>query len=788
MEHQEQNFPEISLEGGAAEALGANGKPQRFYVVGAARSARKLLIDNNSDSPDVMHEIPLERSVVERIFVDAGQTLTETFSLHLPSLQGESAADHRKRVSESWKKLWSSAASEAYKERQGLGRDNLRGNGEAVFRWDVRRQRLEDAHDLHLSDVDALSRTKAVQRLRVIWQWLCKLPEQFKSAAFSDIKFEEDGFAVLNDDSFAIDTWNIKFLAENVDGKILLSVDTTSENKTGLIQHVLKVPEYATEEFLSSIQETRGLDDRHPKPPKDFAGSKEWKDAVLSVLADLKADQIYRFEFGRGPIPDIKNGQVSFMPTESRQANNHAGFGNKYSFANERVELGDAHVKSGEFWNKAKEDEIFYCKFRDGKADGVNTLSLSKQYGEEPKTFFGRSLQGLFIKKGLIALPLRKYVESKSEHIASDIKACLIGFGVKDETIQNFLNNSSQVYDEGQSEVLQDRAFVSATALVDANGRIQALVWCQNWVSTLESNIFELSPSILYKGAKGPVEIDTLPWFESSEDGKSEDQDYQNLKNGTSRSLYIRASGSKSAEYRRLCYALQLFSIAENSSGPFRCLIARVPSAQPINDQEKNNFSPNFAVLADQSQVFGMQRAISLVGLEGFAESKTEEEVRQIVNKTMANYQPLAHSLDALKVFLLNVDAPWEIKLKQTSAGSFQDAKEIFKVFADSSGLTFKKWSSIVKDETLLPSHMRTFFSARVYPTAPQMLHPYIVLRRLLESPNNNMLMGGHAIEVEDDDGQLTALETTAFKALEKHGWAEVAWTSSIENVKGHMR
>jgi hypothetical protein len=200
---------EDELEGGMIEGIGPHGRPQRFYVVAVTRTPKQQLTleENGADAPDPLHEVPLPRKSVEKLFADIG--------VDLPAIIGE------KMEFEQWPKEWKKAAATTFNKIEGMDRLNLRGNGEGNFRWDVRRQRLEEQPENTLPPIQALTKAKAILRLRAMWDFFRQMNPELRMLLLNyDGEFAEDGFASLPDDFFM--PWTHKYSTTEMDGGILI--------------------------------------------------------------------------------------------------------------------------------------------------------------------------------------------------------------------------------------------------------------------------------------------------------------------------------------------------------------------------------------------------------------------------------------------------------------------------------------------------------------------------------------------------------------------------------------
>lgn len=801
---------ESELEGGAAEGLGPHGKPQRFYVIGSARTLKQRVEDqdNNFDFPDVLHDVPMPRSAVEQIFVDAAINLDEILMQHFPANPGESAADHKHRAHVEWKKLWRNRAvgeHGLFIEHTGLERSNQRGNGSGYFRWDVRRQKLEETPDVHGHPVDMLSRGKAIQRLRTVWNFLGELNSDLRSFLLPKIHdFHEISFATLPDDSFLPNEWKNNF-------HVTLNGDTLSLTKghgqqqgihTGLVPHVHEQYAYITEAFEEGIAQEIGADAHHA----DFLGGEKWKEATLSLLSsDVNATR-FRYEFGRGPKPDLANGQASVYPTESTRFRlPGAGLGDTFTFGQDgRVSLGPLHAKSKHAWTAFLADEAKYASIRDGAAGSAEMKSLQtilRDYGHEPKNIWGRSLQGTFLGRGFAAIELKNILAKPDVDRREDIKHCLRGFDVTDHLLDELLDTASQVYDEGQEGAANEtRAYLKIYALIGADSRVHALLWCQKWDMTKEAAVLDIKTNRLFEfdvPDQGQIfaTVDSQPWTEG------DTNEFDKVDAGLKSSLYFKAGGAREPKNRRLFFLLQLFAFAEFATYGFNAAITRIPRSSV------NGFAPNFAAMADQAQTMGFQRAISPANQPNFTGSDNETAAKDAVTAAFPqDAPPISYSAEALDVFSFRhnetVNAlfgPFLLQLgKVQTQAAFQHARDLSASFLDGPH-SLKTWNSWSNDAQAMQPHLKAYFAVRVYPTAAQMLGSYTILHELMKGANNNLLMGGASDDFElsggshrmyvlddgnqsvferDDDGRLTALENKAMKIPEN-----IAWTGTFSEM-----
>lgn len=678
------------FEGGSEDS----NKGRKFYVIGAARSARIEL--SSHENEDLMEDIPLQRSAVEQIFIKSGQTLGETFSHHMPKNEHETFSAYRQRVETSWKELWKEEALNSYKETHGF--DDERAKGSGIFRWDVRRQKLEDLRENTFCPIESLTRFRALQRLKIIWDWIGSLPKNIRDLVPF---YEKDGYATLSDDSFIFKHWS-------------------QEKK-------INVPNY----IHKYLKETNDF-------PEDFQTNDIWKDAIISMFSKFKSDQQFRLKYSN-ISPDVFKGQVSFEPTESK-------------ITNKNFKLGDFIYKNNRY-EVTNQDKLYeYFKSFQEDSSGLKPIKFQK-YLDIPKTIFGKSFQGLLLSKGFIALPLQQLSNINEKHL----KDCLEGFDVTEETLKQLLDPKSEVYEEIQSDTENERAFNSIFAVVDDKETLEAVVWCQKWECANESKVFSIKPNPM-----------SHIFF-----NKLTEKDCEKIEDGMTKSLYIRASGSRRAKNRRLCFALQAFCIAENSDGNFKGIISRVPRTT-LN----NLFAPNFATLSDTVQILGLQRSFGVKFLPGLSDAKTETEKRSIVANAIKGSKPVTFSLDCLKTFDFSLTPPWEIQLKPES---YKESKNILNLFSES--MKPKDYHESLADSNVFQSKLKVFFAARIFPNAPQMMQAYVVLKSLFVE---NYFVGGSLENSfnEDEDGELTVLEKLASQSSLDKKWLEKIWTHDISKLK----
>jgi len=189
-----------ALEGGLVEGLGPNGRPMKFYVVAISRTPKLKLEDsqNSPTSPDMLHDVPLPRSAVEDLMKESGLEISTT-----------------------WPQMWQRAARKAFDKIDGMDRENLRANGEGYFRWDVRRQRLLEQPENMGSDIEQLTRAKAILRLRTMWDFFRKMDPNLRMILLNyEGDLPEDGFASLPDEKFS--PWGHPYTTKDMDGGVFV--------------------------------------------------------------------------------------------------------------------------------------------------------------------------------------------------------------------------------------------------------------------------------------------------------------------------------------------------------------------------------------------------------------------------------------------------------------------------------------------------------------------------------------------------------------------------------------
>lgn len=258
-----------SLEGGLVEGLGPNGRPMKFYVVAITRTPKMKLEDrqNSHESPDMLHDVPLPRQAVEDLMKESGL-----------------------EVSTTWPQMWQRAAKKAFDKIDGMDRDNLRANGEGYFRWDIRRQRLLEQPENLGSDIEQLTRAKAILRLRTMWDFFRKMDPHLRMILLNyEGDLPEDGFASLPDEKFA--PWTHPYTTKDADGGVLLKpVFETS---------------YPSAEFRKKCG---------PGAQKDLHGSVRNWTTVWTGDEDVDA---MRYSLGLGPVLAQ---QAALLPTETRRS------------------------------------------------------------------------------------------------------------------------------------------------------------------------------------------------------------------------------------------------------------------------------------------------------------------------------------------------------------------------------------------------------------------------------------------------------------------------------------
>lgn len=791
------------LEGGHSEGVGPHGKPLRFYVIGTAKTPKRRLEaeENGDETPDVLHDIPMPRTAVEQVFVDAGTSFDEVLTHIFPPNAGEDEDEYRERAHGEWKNFWRERAvgkHGIFSESQGLDRSNLRGNGAGEFRWDVRRQRLEEMQEHHLNPVDSLTRSRAIQRLRTVWKFLNEMNSDLRVLMLPHLPevLHEDGFATFEDDQFLPQNWQSLAQVESEDGFVTVRAGASHGIPTGL-HHNPHVPHaYVSQEFVTSIHQEPGAD----AYSADFVGGESWKITTLDVMSSDEEVTRFRYEFGRGPKPDLLNGQASVLPTESAKFSLPVFSDAKhYQFSQAgRVELGNLHSIAHQAWNQFKSDEAIYRGFRDGSSHVSQNIQelqkIVKALGTEPRSIWGRSIQGLFISRGLVAVELSKLVvDQDHDDLKADLKACLDGFSVTEDTLDAMLDASSSLYDESQEDD-EARAFVNLYVLIDKEHRVHGLVWCQNWELTREGSVLKVRANRLYEGDE--ITLDSQPWLEG------EEAKFNRIDEGMQHSLYIRAAGSREPQNRRLMFMLQLYALSELADRDFMGAIARLPRAS------EEGFAPNFASLADIVQTLGFQRAVSTAGVANFPDAQNEAEAKDLVEAAISSNEgsdAITYSAEALGVFEFlkneSTDAlfgPFMIALSKVQQAGYEEALNRSKDFFRPLQPSLKKWNHWADKPEKMQEYLRSYYSARVYPTASQMMGSYVVIRELLKSPHNNMLMAGsipmelsggssrkyllnegvQELNERDDDGRLTFLEHAAMRIPEN-----VLWEGTLSQI-----
>jgi hypothetical protein len=296
------------LEGGMIEGLGPHGRPQRFYVVAITRTPKQHLTldDNADDSPDPLHDVPLPRKSVEKLFADIG--------IDLPQIIGE------KMEFEEWPSEWKKAATGTFNKIEGMDRLNIRGNGEGHFRWDIRRQRLEEQPENVLPPIQALTKGKAILRLRTMWDFFRKMNPELRMLLLNyDGEFAEDGFASLPDDFFT--PWSNKYSTEIVDGGILLK--PVAEDEEQMPEDYHDSAQFRNMCMYAGAEVSKPLD----IPNWTYVWSND--DEVDAA----------RYALGLGPI---LSKQASIMPTETR----HSALFHKNYTIDGTVDIDDVRNKS----------------------------------------------------------------------------------------------------------------------------------------------------------------------------------------------------------------------------------------------------------------------------------------------------------------------------------------------------------------------------------------------------------------------------------------------------------
>ena len=251
------------------EGLGPNGRPMKFYVVAITRTPKMKLEDaqNSSTSPDMLHDVPLPRHAVEDLMKESGL-----------------------EVSANWPSMWQRAAKKAFDKIEGMDRENLRANGEGYFRWDIRRQRLLEQPENLGSDIEQLTRAKAILRLRTMWDFFRKMDPHLRMILLNyQGDLPEDGFASLPDEKFS--PWIHPYSTKDMDGGVLIK------------------PLIESKSMSADFRKKCG-----PGAQKDLHTSiRNW---TTVWTGDEDVDAI-RYSLGMGPVLAQ---QAAILPTETRKS------------------------------------------------------------------------------------------------------------------------------------------------------------------------------------------------------------------------------------------------------------------------------------------------------------------------------------------------------------------------------------------------------------------------------------------------------------------------------------
>ena len=642
---------------------------QKFYVVAKACTDKVFISedDNSFESPDALNDVPLPRKAVERLMMDSNLSIFDVFGQIFTQKEDESLPSYRSRVLQEWKKLWKERAvgeSGFYKEHSGFERTNERGNGEGFYRWNVRRQRLENKSDQNDFDIDVLSQKSAIDRLKIVWNFIYQMNSELRDYLLPQLgEITVDGYYKLTDDKFLNVIWEY---VQNID--------------------------FNSKECLLMNNSLSG-------------GENIWLKAV-SEIENINAS-LFRKEFC-GCSDDVPS--ITLNATETLFANEHAGYGNKYSLE-DKITIGNIKNDVNKLWRNIERDY---------------------KNNSKSKTIWGKIFEQLLKKSKL------KIIEIQNSNVLKDdLRECLSGFGINDDILDAMKNPNSSLYDNDQEDN-SPRAYLGLWGL-EKDGHLEAVVWCQKWESTREGTVLELTSKVPNK-----VKTDAMK-----------------------QSLYVRAAGTKSAKYRRHLFVLQMYAIAELGHLDLKGIISRVPVAA----EQK----PNFAALADQSFILGMQRAI-VVNV-----NENNEIAKENLHKLMTtrNSVPLATiSTDVLNYFDFTDSAPWKVSVKKVSLHAFPYARERSETFILYA--SYKTWKDT--PEKLVYS---AFFAARVYPTASSLFGMYLIINGLLKSSVNNNLLDSclyRECAYTLDDGEYTALENLE-RSAEKVS-EHIAWKGSTDELK----
>jgi hypothetical protein len=115
--------------------------------------------------------------------------------------EGESQKAYKKRATQYWIEQWKEAAEDSLQTYKGLKSET------GYFRWDIRRQKLEEIHE---KKAVTISRDRALNRLRILWSYILSLPAKALSKKMRQLledNREENGYITFNDEFFDDQAW-----------------------------------------------------------------------------------------------------------------------------------------------------------------------------------------------------------------------------------------------------------------------------------------------------------------------------------------------------------------------------------------------------------------------------------------------------------------------------------------------------------------------------------------------------------------------------------------------------
>ena len=802
-----------SIYGGGSEGLGPDGRLLRWYVIGTAKTNKETLSDeeNGSDKADLLHSAPLTRESVENLFIDLGIDIFSFF-------------DDEETAMEEWKNMWAKEAKNGgYSEYVGLGRDNLLGNGEGLYRWDIRRQRLAQTPEKLLNVVDSLSRGRAIQRLRIVWEFLHSLGPSLQKKLLPDVDLSDiEGFASLSDDYFFGLNWSSSFELDD-DGKLVekapsLKKDDVSENdEEGSLDDEEEEEEEEEEEDESSGG--RGLkakfsdlllhlvswgNEQYHEDVKK-AGT-YWQKATNDSFSDLKTT-ILRYKYGKSPIPNESSAQACLSPTESRKFSLPIkSFGKQFKFLGNRTELGNLHKNVGSYWKKCKE---LYDLSSNSKS--FKSLKIIKDLKflnvEKPTTFWAHVAQGLFASQDMIAAPLklfiekinsstsRRYLMKKNGLIQKSIESCILSMCLDaheaKRTAEKLMDLNSSMYKSEKND------FACAWVLINSECTVKAFVYCQNWNLCDEGSILSVKANPLFqqKGEKEFPKYSNTPWLDGNSNEMAEINKLLN-----SKTLYVRFAGSTMPSHKVYAKLLEFFVFSEESKNSYFSIFSKISaiSEKSQEDEELGTeqeedlarvMSPNWSEISLNAQLLGIQRAISVFSYPNTSSEAEEDENSQenmFLDMQNTKASPITYSHEALSVFefanaaktQLSLYGPFIVAPKISSTKSA--AEEYIKLATSSGILDHRRlpksaslnpklyWNSMARDPKLFERNVCAFFGARIYPTCAQMFGIFCIFYELLkENKSPKLFLSGGSLVADciysrEDDGELTFLECAA--------------------------